>query len=165
MEILALLFIGLIAVLAIVPPLVKGKIDASPLCTTEEFQRSMWLIGSSLELGEEEHACQTERMPRLSSWPQERTQLPPIEHVHPPVAVTTVSKSTVKRNRIIASFALAATGFALGSLASESLLVFGFFIASTVLLVIYCLLAVAMPYLLGSRREPLAARLLSFRRS
>ena len=49
MEILALLLLGLIAMLAIVPPIIRGKLDESPLATTQSFQRSMQEMANSIE--------------------------------------------------------------------------------------------------------------------
>lgn len=49
MEILALLLLGLIAMLVIVPPIIRGKLAASPLASSLSFQRSMQEMGSSLE--------------------------------------------------------------------------------------------------------------------
>jgi len=51
LEILALLLLGLIAMLAIVPPIIRGKLDESPLSTTQSFQRSMQEMANSIENG------------------------------------------------------------------------------------------------------------------
>jgi hypothetical protein len=51
LEILALLLLGLIAMLAIVPPIIRGKLDESPLATTQSFQRSMQEMANSIEGG------------------------------------------------------------------------------------------------------------------
>lgn len=51
MEILALLLLGLIAMLAIVPPIIRGKLDESPLATTQSFQRCMQEISNSVDPG------------------------------------------------------------------------------------------------------------------
>jgi len=49
LEILALLLLGLIAMLVIVPPIIRGKLAASPLASSLSFQRSMQEMGNSLE--------------------------------------------------------------------------------------------------------------------
>lgn len=49
LEILALLLLGFIAMLAIVPPIIRGKLEDSPLVTTQSFRRSMQEIAHSLE--------------------------------------------------------------------------------------------------------------------
>lgn len=51
MEILALLLLGLIAMLAIVPPIIRGKLDESPLASTQSFQRSMQEMANSIDPG------------------------------------------------------------------------------------------------------------------
>ena len=47
-EILAFLLLGLIAMLAIVPPIVRGKIEESPLDSTRNFKRSMLEMAASV---------------------------------------------------------------------------------------------------------------------
>jgi len=51
-EILAFLVLGLIAMLAIVPPLVRGRIEESPLDTTRHFRRSMLEMAASVNPSE-----------------------------------------------------------------------------------------------------------------
>ncbi len=52
MEILAFLLLGLIAMLAIVPPLVRGRIEESPLDSTRNFKRSMLEMAASVNPSE-----------------------------------------------------------------------------------------------------------------
>ncbi len=47
-EILAFLLLGLIAMIAIVPPIVRGKIEESPLDSTKNFKRSMLEMAASV---------------------------------------------------------------------------------------------------------------------
>jgi hypothetical protein len=49
LEILPLLLLGFIAMLAIVPPIIRGKLEDSPLVTTQSFRKSMQEIAHSLE--------------------------------------------------------------------------------------------------------------------
>jgi hypothetical protein len=51
-EILAFLLLGLIAMLAIVPPLVRGRIEESPLDSTRDFKRSMLEMAASVNPSE-----------------------------------------------------------------------------------------------------------------
>ena len=51
MEILALLLLGLIAMLAIVPPIIRGKLDESPLASAQSFQRCMREVANSVDPG------------------------------------------------------------------------------------------------------------------
>lgn len=52
MEILAFLVLGLIAMLAIVPPLVRGRIEDSPLDSTRHFRKSMLEMAASINPAE-----------------------------------------------------------------------------------------------------------------
>ncbi len=162
MEILAFLLIGLIAMLAIVPPIIRGKLDESPLSTTESFQRSMFQMGTSLNL---ENATPTEdnsvsvkyvnnegvsyeeiRVP--VGRPRTRKRLS-----RPPSAAGARSKVSVKRNRILTTFALAAAGSALLALAVDNRGTLVLFVISCVLLFSYCLLLLLVPALLRARRR------------
>lgn len=52
MEILAFLVLGLIAMLAIVPPLVRGRIEESPLDSVRHFRKSMLEMAASVNPSE-----------------------------------------------------------------------------------------------------------------
>ncbi len=52
MEILGFLVLGLIAMLAIVPPLVRGRIEESPLDSTKHFRKSMLEMAASVNPSE-----------------------------------------------------------------------------------------------------------------
>lgn len=67
MEILAFLLLGLIAMLAIVPPLVRGRIEESPLDSTRDFKRSMLEMAASVNPSE---------YGRGSALPRRRVYLP-----------------------------------------------------------------------------------------
>ncbi|MHB8781531.1 MAG: hypothetical protein ACYC55_09130, partial [Candidatus Geothermincolia bacterium] len=150
-----------IAVLAIVPPIVKGKIDASPLNTTEDFQRSLWLMGSSLEL-EAEAAASSEgtHAPHATTSPTPGRPSTRDRHA----AAVSRSRTAVKRNRIMATFAVLAVGFALLTLASDSAVPMALFIADCVLFFVYCLLLVLIPLISGTRRSQRLQRQPSLRR-
>ncbi len=167
MEILAFLLIGLIAMLAIVPPIIRGKLDASPLSTTENFQRSMFRIGTSLDLentpAPEDNAgvpvrytaaapTSTQTAPAVAWQPVEQRK-PVDSSGRPPAAARARSKVSVKRNRILTTFALAAAGSALLALAIEDRAMLVLFIISCVLLASYCLLLLLVPALLRARRR------------
>lgn len=49
MEILVFLIVGLVVVMAVVPPIVRDKVSESPLMTTKLFKDSMSQMGLSLE--------------------------------------------------------------------------------------------------------------------
>ncbi len=44
-----MLLLGLIAMLAIVPPIIRGKLEGSPLASTQSFQRSMQEMANSID--------------------------------------------------------------------------------------------------------------------
>ena len=165
MEILAFLLIGLIAMLAIVPPIIRGKIDASPLSTTENFQRSMFQMGTSLDLdaAPEEPARVAVRSTTSRSsaqtapavaWQTFEQEKPDERISRPPSAARARSKVSVKRNRILGTFALAAAGSALLALAIDNRAMLILFVISCVLLVSYCLLLLLVPAFLRARRKP-----------
>ena len=165
MEILAFLLIGLIAMLAIVPPIIRGKINASPLSTTESFQRSMFQMGTSLDLdaAPEDHARvplrYTTALPtsaqtaRAVAWQPVEQEIPDERISRPPSAARARSKVSVKRNRILGTFALAAAGSALLALAIDNRTMLVLFVISCVLLVSYCLLLLLVPAFLRARRK------------
>ncbi len=164
MEILAFLLIGLIAMLAIVPPIIRGKLDASPLSTTENFQRSMFQMGTSLELENappppDDHAGVSVRYTTAGStapapeWQPVEQERPRRRTSRPPSAAKARSKVSVKRNRILGTFALAAAGSALLALIIENRATIVLFVISCVLLVTYCLLLLLVPALLRARRR------------
>ncbi len=171
MEILAFLLIGLIAMLAIVPPIIRGRIDASPLSTTEDFQKSMFQMGTSLDL---ENAPTHEPAPAPvrfwrggSAATAPDVEWQPVEVIRPvevaepetvfrrpPSAARARSKVSVKRNRILATITLAAAGSALLALIIENRATLVLFVISCVLLLAYCVLLLVVPALLRARRRP-----------
>ncbi len=171
LEILAFLLIGLIAMLAIVPPIIRGRIDASPLTTTEDFQKSMFQMGTSLDLENTPlaepspvtvkftHHGGAATAPEMEWQPVEVMR--PVEVVQPekrisrpPSAARARSKVSVKRNRILTTITLAAAGSALLALIIENRATLVLFVISCVLLLSYCLLLLVVPALLRARRRP-----------
>ncbi len=164
-EILAFLLIGLIAMLAIVPPIIRGRLDASPLTTTEDFQRSMFQMGTSLDLENappppEDRSTAVRYMPASSAATAPALDWEPVEEVRPerrisrpPSAARARSKVSVKRNRFLATFTLAAAGSALLALVVENRATLVLFVISCVLLLSYCLLLLVVPALLRARRK------------
>ncbi len=49
MEIIAFLLLGLIAMLAIVPPIIRGRIEESPINSTRNFKKSMLEMAASVD--------------------------------------------------------------------------------------------------------------------
>ncbi len=49
MEVIAFLLLGLIAMLAIVPPIIRGKMEESPLISTRNFKKSMLEMAASVD--------------------------------------------------------------------------------------------------------------------
>lgn len=169
MEILALLLLGFIAMLAIVPPIIRGKLEESPLVTTQTFQKSMQEIAHSLE-------------PRLDSSPAPRgsrasdvsapkgrayrvrghggpsqgavsgTRIrskaaPTPSGSRAGVRRSPSGRAAIRRNRILASLTLLAFGWGLATLFTGSLLCLLMFSATGFLLALYWGLTIIVPYL------------------
>ncbi len=145
MEILALLLLGLIAMLAIVPPIIRGKLEDSPLVTTQTFQRSMQEIAHSL------------KTPNNSVTPSRNTSGKRPLTVGASARRQTVKRmgnkadsrrrAMVRRNRILAMLTLITTGWGALTLACGSLwclVIFAFF---GCLLAVYWALTLIVPSL------------------
>jgi hypothetical protein len=151
LEILALLLLGLIAMLAIVPPIIRGKLDESPLASTQNFQRSMQEMANSIE-------------PR-SSRDKARYQaggvngnVTPIRQSHPdrphtvPSPVAGRSRAAVKRNRITVGMMVFAAAWGIAALFSGRAWCMVLFTIACGLLIIYWGLVLIIPSMLQRSR-------------
>jgi hypothetical protein len=117
LEILALFLLGLIAMLVIVPPIIRGKLTSSPLASTQSFQRSMQEMASSIEPYpmEETPKERPYRNGRLYSrrnlWQGRTTPSPRRNPRH-------FSPSEMRRRRLIAALTLMTFIWAVAALAS-----------------------------------------------
>jgi hypothetical protein len=121
LEILALLLLGFIALLIILPPVIRGKLNSSPLASTRSFQRSMQEMASSIEpYGREEKLRARDRAAgrkaRRSLW-----------HASLPQAkrrgrhARQISRSEMRRRRLLTMLTLATVIWAVAALASRQL--------------------------------------------
>lgn len=85
--------------LAIVPPIIRGKLDESPLASTQSFQRSMQEMANSIDpgLGREDHSPGVGVAPGGAY----RTGLRPAGR-----QVAGRKRAAVRRNRILASLTI-----------------------------------------------------------
>lgn len=151
MEILALLLLGLIAMLAIVPPIIRGRLMQSPLATSQSFQRSMKEMANSLEpfnRQEEGSICEAgaANVPAPA-----RIALDSRPH-RLAMRSSHRSRAAIRRNRIVTALSLFASIWGVATLISGTswcLVIFG--IASSLLLV-YWILSMTMPYVSFSLR-------------
>ncbi|OFW56369.1 MAG: hypothetical protein A2W01_00340 [Candidatus Solincola sediminis] len=147
MEILALLLLGLITMLAIVPPLIRGRLDASPLTSTLNFQRSMQEMGSSLEPQAHEEnisrkrAAGSRQRPAGNLWTGTPIQPPRGRHSRP------ISRAEIRRRRflVILTFSTIVSGIA--ALAMWGLWFFIIFGVVAFLSLTYLSLSVFLPKL------------------
>ena len=148
MEILALILLGLIAMLAIVPPIIRGKLDESPLATTQSFHRSMEELGHSLEPDE----YRTDREQRFDrSTPEyagrpgyDRRSRAPGQYRY---RVNRASMASVRRNRILAGLMIFASIWGVATLISGSKWCLVFFAIACFFLVFYWGLTILVPRL------------------
>ncbi|MEW6553984.1 MAG: hypothetical protein AB1384_06835 [Actinomycetota bacterium] len=151
MEILALLLLGLIAMLAIVPPIIRGKLDESPLASTQSFQRSMQEMANSIEprSGREETPYRA-RVINGSVTPI-RQGYPDRPHMVPsPMASR--RKAAVKRNRITLGLMVFAAIWGIATLISGRTWCMVLFTIACGLMVIYWGLVLIMPGILQRSR-------------
>ena len=100
MEILAFLLLGLIAMLAIVPPLVRGRIEESPLDSTRDFKRSMLEMAASVNPSEYGRGSSIHRRRvYLPSFLMSSTLEPDTPQVSPRPGRSTGMKASQRRNR------------------------------------------------------------------
>lgn len=145
MEILALLLLGLIAMLAIVPPIIKGKLEESPLVTAQTFQRSLQEMAHSLEAGaqrntEPEEGLRTSSLSHGSVIQGRRTG----SRVRP---LPRRTSAAVRRNRIMAFLISISIAWGAATLFSGRLWCLILFVFCTLLLVLYWALTIIVPRL------------------
>jgi hypothetical protein len=146
LEILALLLLGLIAMLAIVPPIIRNKLEESPLTTTESFQRSMQEIAHSIEVRESAAGGRTTRPPAGMQAREERAR----ERAVPAAARGRAHghrRAAARRARIITALTLFSFCWGAATLFSGRAWCLAVFAASVVLLVLYWGLVLLVPYL------------------
>jgi hypothetical protein len=145
LEILALILLGLIAMLAIVPPIIRGKLDESPLSTTQSFHRSMEELGHSLEPGE--YRCEGEPGYDRSSleYPaqlrQDRHSRQASQSHH------RNNQASVRRNRILAGLMIFASIWGAATLISGAVWCLVLFAIACFILVLYWALTMLVPRL------------------
>lgn len=145
MEILALILLGLIAMLAIVPPIIRGKLDESPLATTQSFHRSMEELGHSLE----PHGYRAAREHEPGGTPSGDPARPrQASRRRPPGRYNyRTSRAAVRRNRIMAGLMVLAFLWGAATLISGSMWCLILFASACFLLVLYWSLAMLVPRL------------------
>lgn len=144
MEILALLLLGFIAMLAIVPPIIRGKLEDSPLASTQNFQRSMQEMANSIDYGSGgERAQSSGKRPEgysEAAGAGREGRLRPVQ-----TRPYRRSNAAVRRSRVIATLTSLAAIWGVATLISGEtwcLVTFAFF---CVCLVIFWALALIMP--------------------
>ncbi|MDY6794775.1 MAG: hypothetical protein SWK76_05785 [Actinomycetota bacterium] len=141
MEILALLLLGLIAMLAIVPPIIRGKLDESPLITTQDFQRSMHEIANSLEPGDNRSVAASHDHKGSGAGEESRGGRPRSY----PAGARSRTNASVRRNRITAALAVFASIWGVATLISGSALCLVVFAVCCCLLAVYWALVLLVP--------------------
>ena len=156
MEILALILLGLIAMLAIVPPIIRGKLDESPLSTTQSFHRSMEELGHSLE--PDEYRCQGERGYR--TYPSEDTTRPRQDRRSRQASQShhRNNQASVRRNRILAGLMIFASVWGAATLISGSMWCLVLFAFACFILVLYWALMMLVPRLAVQSRPSQISR-------
>lgn len=150
MEILALLLLGFIAMLAVVPPIIRGRVDASPLTTSQNFQRSMQEMGDSLNF-DKRLSETSRRQPR----PRTGARKAGLSRAGGSKPLATRSggnrRAAVRRNRIMAGLAVFAAAWGLVALVSGEIWCMVMLTVACVLLLMYLTLALLAPYFYSSR--------------
>ncbi|MBC7230693.1 MAG: hypothetical protein H5T74_09935 [Actinobacteria bacterium] len=150
MEILALLLLGLIAMLAIVPPIIRGKIEESPLATTQSFQRSMEEIAHSIESGSLRSARAYEaRFGGGSRAYAEDTERKPFPR---PAPGRRRASAATRRNRVFSLLTLLAFSWGAATLFSGKAWCLALFVSSSIMLIVFWLLTIIVPYLAAPAR-------------
>jgi hypothetical protein len=153
LEILALLLLGLIAMLAIVPPIIRGKLDESPLASTQSFQRSMQEMANSIESGASREETSYGVKGPNGYMVQVRTGSPGRPQAAPsPMASR--SKTAVRRNRITAGLTIFAAVWGIAALISGRGWCLVMFTIICSLLLIYWGLVLIIPNLLSRSQAP-----------
>ncbi|MGQ9537598.1 MAG: hypothetical protein ACUVT4_10340 [Actinomycetota bacterium] len=170
MEILALLLLGFIAMLAIVPPIIRGKLEDSPLVTTQTFQKSMQGIAHSIDPQLNTSLQSTvRRAGDLSARSESRLPIatektetkggmgtsvrvaarysPAPGGSHAVASRSPARRAAVRRNRILASLTFLAFCWGLATLFTGNLWCLTVFSISGFLLALYWGLTIVIPYL------------------
>ncbi len=145
MEILAFLLLGLIAMLAIVPPLVRGRIEESPLDSTRNFKRSMLEMAASVNPSEYGRGTtMTRRKIYLPSFLMSSGLEPETPQMSSYASHSSGIKASQRRNRayIILGLLTLATGII--AIATRNTIALVFFIVFAVLLLVYSSLVFMM---------------------
>ena len=149
MEILALLLLGLLAMLAIVPPIIRGKIEESPLATAQSFQRSMEEIAHSIESG-------SRRSARAYAGEVVGRGAGPSDVGHASTASSVARRrrtsAAARRNRVTAALSLFAFTWGIAALLSGKAWCLVLFAVFTVLLISFWLLSIIVPYMAAPAR-------------
>ncbi len=161
MEILALLLLGLIAMLAIVPPIIRGRIEESPLATTQSFQRSMEEIAHSIESGSRRSAREyrNEAAGGYRGYPASAAHP---RSMSPITSHRRRASAAARRNRVIAMLTFLAFTWGVVTLFSGKTWCLALFASFSVLLIVFWLLTILVPYMTSparpARRESAAVR-------
>ena len=156
MEILALILLGLIAMLAIVPPIIRGKLDESPLATTQSFHRSMEELGHSLEPGEYGAEREYELDRNSSENPARYRQDRRIQPAGP--SHYRKNQAAVRRNRILAGLMIFASIWGVATLISGSMWCLVLFAFACFILILYWALMMLVPRLAVSPQSSQPSR-------
>ncbi|MBC7247964.1 MAG: hypothetical protein H5T73_09320 [Actinobacteria bacterium] len=146
MEILALLLLGLIAMLAIVPPIIRNKLEESPLTTTESFQRSMQEIAHSIEVRENAQEVRVSRSPAGMYAREERARGRAVSAAAHGRA-RGHRRAAARRARIITALTFFSFCWGAATLFSGRTWCLAVFAASVSMLVLYWGLVMLVPYL------------------
>jgi len=144
LEILALLLLGFIAMLAIVPPIIRGKLEDSPLASTQSFQRSMQEMANSIDYGSgRERAQSSGKGPEgysEAAGAGREGRLRPV-----PARPYRGSNAAVRRSRVIATLTVLAAIWGVATLVSGETWCLIVFAVSCVCLAVFWALALIVP--------------------
>jgi hypothetical protein len=144
LEILALLLLGFIAMLAIVPPIIRGKLEDSPLASTQSFQRSMQEMANSIEYGNGREMVQSSGKGPVGYLEAvgagREGRLRPV-----PARPSRRRSAAVRRSRVIAALTVFAALWGVATLVSGETWCLVIFAIFCVLLVAFWALALIMP--------------------
>ncbi len=148
-----MLLLGLIAMLAIVPPIIRNKLEESPLTTTQSFQRSMQEIAYSIEKHDGYDGERAGRLPgrqRMAAGTEGRAAV-----FSPARGVGSHHKrASVRRMRITTTLTFLSFFWGIATLLSGQVWCLAVFAFSASLLAFYWGLVLVVPYLaLGTAGE------------
>ena len=146
MEILAFLVLGLIAMLAIVPPLVRGRMEESPIDSAKHFRRSMLEMAASINPSE---------YGRAPAFPKRRLNLPLLFTGTGPVPEQTprggygrqavsFRKASERRMRVYAVLALLVVATGIAAIIARTAITTAIFFICAGLLLLYLFLVQLM---------------------